>query len=382
MNDKEALQNFLLDIECLDELLPWTGKFNIFDVLKISRTEIRHSNMLGWLFDPNENHGLGDHFFRSVLQKVVENDHQNKYDALDILLMDLGSFSVYREWKNIDILLISNEDRFLIAIENKVGSHEHSNQLNRYRKILENDFPDYGKIFIYLTPDGEEPSDKDNWDIFTYAEILEIMELISEKYELRDDVKLMIDNYTDILRRDIVEDKQLTEICDKIYNKHRHALDLIYEHRTDSRNVTANYVREILLSMENIVFDPDSSNNTIFVFHTVQMSDVLPNLEEKISSWKSVYPYNYWIEVYSDNIVGHYELGGENISQELYDKMQHIIDILYPSVKGREQFRYKRVYRTKKYKMPDMDDVDSLSDILEKIVNELLDMQEKLMAKL
>lgn len=52
--NEEALQNFLLDIGCLDELLPWTGKFNLFDVLKISRTEIRHSNMLGWILNPNE----------------------------------------------------------------------------------------------------------------------------------------------------------------------------------------------------------------------------------------------------------------------------------------------------------------------------------------
>lgn len=57
LSDEEALQDFLLDIDCLDELLPWTKRFNLFDVLKISRTEIRHSNILSWLLNPNENHG-------------------------------------------------------------------------------------------------------------------------------------------------------------------------------------------------------------------------------------------------------------------------------------------------------------------------------------
>lgn len=378
MNDIDALQNFLLDIECLDELLPWTGKFNIFDVLKISRTEIRHSNMLSWLFDSNETHGIGDKFLRSVVQRIVENDNQNKYSVIDILMMDFGSFTVYREWKNIDILLVSNEEKFLIAIENKVGSHEHSNQLNRYRKILENDFSEFGKMYVYLTPDGEDPSDTDNWDVFTYSEVLEILEHISGKVELRDDVKLMIDNYIDVLRRDIVEDKKLIEICDKIYNKHRHALDLIYEHRTDSRNVTAKYVRELLSSRDDIEFDEDGSNNTVFVFHTKEMSEILPNLKEKNSSWKNVYPYMYWIECYSDNIVGHFEFGGDNVPQSIFDKMQQIIDILNPKVRGREQFKYKRIYRTKKYKQPDMDDEDALRDIIEKIVSELLDMQKKL----
>lgn len=60
--NEKALQDFLLDIDCLDELIPWVAKFNIFDVLKISRTEIRHSNVLAWLLDANENHGLGDMF--------------------------------------------------------------------------------------------------------------------------------------------------------------------------------------------------------------------------------------------------------------------------------------------------------------------------------
>ena len=66
LSNEEALQDFLLDIECLNELQPWTGHFNLFDVLKISRTEIRHSNMLGWLLNPNENHGMGDAFLRSA----------------------------------------------------------------------------------------------------------------------------------------------------------------------------------------------------------------------------------------------------------------------------------------------------------------------------
>lgn len=68
--DEEALRKFLADIECLDALSPWTERFNIFDILKISRTEIRHSNMLSWLLDPNENHGLGDKFFARCKMKL------------------------------------------------------------------------------------------------------------------------------------------------------------------------------------------------------------------------------------------------------------------------------------------------------------------------
>ena len=75
-SDEQALKEFLLDIQCLDELIPWTGKFNLFDVLKVARNEIRHSNMLSWLLDPRENHGIGDAFLKGVLQVLVKNDNK------------------------------------------------------------------------------------------------------------------------------------------------------------------------------------------------------------------------------------------------------------------------------------------------------------------
>ncbi|MEI3416245.1 MAG: PD-(D/E)XK nuclease family protein [Christensenellaceae bacterium] len=67
----DALQEFLLDIECLDSLTEWTKRFNLFDILKITRTEIRHSNMLAWLLNPNENHGLGDRVLRGLIRQTV-----------------------------------------------------------------------------------------------------------------------------------------------------------------------------------------------------------------------------------------------------------------------------------------------------------------------
>lgn len=58
---------FLQDINCLDVLRPWTNGTNIFEVLKIARTEIRHSNMLAWLLDPNESHNLGTSFLYAFI---------------------------------------------------------------------------------------------------------------------------------------------------------------------------------------------------------------------------------------------------------------------------------------------------------------------------
>lgn len=211
--DETALRDFLLDEDCLEKLLPWTGKFNIFDVLKISRAEIRHSNMLGWLLDPNENHGLGDKFLKALFKIALNNS--SKFNAFDMLLLDYYSFSVYREWKNIDILLVSREEKFIIAIENKVGSHEHSDQLSRYRTILEKEYESYKRFYFYLTPDGEESSDPKNWNVLTYRDLVDELEQIIDNIELLPDAELMIKNYINIIRRDIVEDQELIDICNK-----------------------------------------------------------------------------------------------------------------------------------------------------------------------
>jgi hypothetical protein len=48
-NEEQALKDFLLDIDCLKQLDVWTDDFNLFDVLRITNMEIRHSNILAWI---------------------------------------------------------------------------------------------------------------------------------------------------------------------------------------------------------------------------------------------------------------------------------------------------------------------------------------------
>ena len=381
MTDEEALQRFLLDIDCLDELLPWTGKFNIFDVLKISRTEIRHSNTLSWLLDPTENHGLGDAYLKGIFQRLVENDSDNRYDVFNVLLMDFYSFTVYREWKNIDILLVSSDEKCVMAIENKVGSHEHSNQLERYKDIIEKEYPDYNRIYVYLTPEGDDPSDVDNWDVLTYMDIITILESIYDRSELQDDVKLMIKNYIDVVRRDIVEDQQLIEICDEIYRKHQKALDLIFENKTDGANAIGQNITNAIRANDSVI-PGDLSKKRFMVFYTERMNSYLGTMSGD-SSWGDDYSYRYWISLHGDNkIIGHFELGGYNLSQEISDKQQKIIDILKPNDGRRDDYRYKRVYKTKSITFRDTDEEDDVKKKVDSMIKELMTMEEELFKKL
>ncbi len=382
LTNEEALQNFLLDIGCLDELLPWTGKFNMFDVLKISRAEIRHSNMLGWLLNPNENHGIGDVFLKGILQRLVENDSDGRYDVFNVLLMDFYTFSVMREWKNIDILLTSTEEKTVIAIENKVGSHEHSNQLNRYRNILEKEYPDYNRMLVFLTPDGEKPSDVENWEVLTYSDVIDVLESATSQIKVLPDVDLMIKNYIDVVRRDIVEDQQLIDICNKIYNKHKKALDLIFENRIDGKTQLSDAIKDTLcrLSEEGLIIYDESWG---YNFRTEAMDKCLPLLDEPISSWGSTNIYSYWFNVRDDRLYGIFELAGNNVPEESMKKMQAITDILKPNDKRKSNFTYKRIYTTKWYDVSDDEDIESVVDkVVRAAVGDILDMETKALSQL
>lgn len=380
ISNEQALQDFLLDISCLDELAPWTSQFNIFDVLKITKTEIRHSNMLSWLLDSNENHGLGDKFVSCIIQVIMSNNQVNDLDFFNYLLADYHSFTVYREWKNIDILLESIEEKIIIAIENKVGSHEHSNQLNRYRKTIEDTHPDYKRLYVFLTPDGDTPSDNENWLILTYDDIAEALEYLCDTVNIAEDVKSMIKNYISVIRRDIVEDKNLVEICNKIYSKHKQALDLIFNNRTISSSNISTYIADTLhkLSAEGKIIYEEGYNTC---FRTEKMDSLLPLLDEPVSAWNSHNVYYYWFRYENDRFYLIFEITGTNIPPEHMKVMDGLISILKPNA-NKKPFTWKRLFRTAWFDVSNSDDIEADTEkFVRQAVDEMLRMEKEVLRK-
>ena len=96
-----------------------------------------------------------------------------------LLTADWSAGRVQQEWENVvdgrwgylDILIVDQD--LLIAIENK-PSPEHSNQLTRYRLALAEDYPDFTRHLIFLSPNGFPPNlerDRDHWQPASYSVI-------------------------------------------------------------------------------------------------------------------------------------------------------------------------------------------------------------------
>lgn len=103
---QRQLDAFLVDNRELELLDARLARFNLFNVLKIQKAEIRHSNVLAWLLTPGETHGLGDKFLRRFLsQLLMEKEVDVTLTPTQVELMNLNDVEVDREWRNIDLLV-------------------------------------------------------------------------------------------------------------------------------------------------------------------------------------------------------------------------------------------------------------------------------------
>ena len=177
--------------------------------------------------------------WESIIRKVSDS-FANKDVILRLLTGNLASFSVFRERDNIDILLVSSEFKTIIAIENKIGANEHNygrtneSQLQKYSDSLNNNYDGYTQIKIYLTPEGDEPTNPD-WIVMTYSDILDILESVynNKANEIGAEASLLIKNYKETIKKNVTMDEELVKLCNEIYNKYKTALDLIFENRDD-----------------------------------------------------------------------------------------------------------------------------------------------------
>lgn len=376
-NEEKALKDFLLDIECLKQLDEWTDNFNLFDVLRITNMEIRHSNILAWIFDPNENHGLGDSFIKSFVTKFVSKCDHNKHNAFDLLLQDFYSYQVYRESNHMDIVLVSREEKTAVIIENKIWSSESSHQLNKYLEKSKTEYKDYNILYVFLTPYGREASDPDNWIAFSYGEIIESLKNSIKGINLRDEVSLVIQNYIDIVRKNIMKEKdeKLIGICNEIYNKHRTALRLIFENVNINNSIEHEIICETLRELNDngqIIFKDENK----WQFFTKAMDEYLPALETTNSSWGTNWVYNYWFEKYEDKLIIHFELGGWNLTDELTKRSNLLIEA---SKKKVDEYRYKRLYY-KSAKLTQDDYEESLKNATKSLIKSAFENERKLLS--
>lgn len=255
---EKSLESFVIgniELETLENLL---SEFNFFVAIGAVRSEMRHSDFLAFLLDPAQSHGLGDLFLKRFLQRaLVESpDGLTRISPIDLDVWDLHDTTIWRERDNIDILMFNERLNFMIVVENKIKSLEHSDQLTRYRKHISERYQNVKTVYLFLSLDGREPSDI-HYGPITYETVCSVIEEICSTREktLGPDVAVLLRHYAQMLRRYLMEDSKLIELSQQIYGKHRRALDFIFEQRPDVQSDLADVLKQNISAHFGLVSD-------------------------------------------------------------------------------------------------------------------------------
>jgi len=232
----EKIESFIFNDNVQKILMDITNNvmdFNILEITGMGTQEIKHSNLLSWLFDNNE-HNLEYEILDEFLKKVLEENESTTQLYHYLYLSDKKrDIKIYREKNDIDLLIVDNSNKILIAIENKLYAKESEYQLNKYERYIDKHYSDFNKYFIFLTINSEKAS-KNIWMTASHKMIIDILENILEIKEVSEKTKIIFESYIDLMKRNgIVPDEKIKELCEKIWNKKEYseALDILIDYR-------------------------------------------------------------------------------------------------------------------------------------------------------
>lgn len=277
--EEEILGSFIYQNEDLEELESIIDQFNIFQSLGVVNQELRHSNFLAWLLDPSETHQLGDYFADALIKLICIEAKERGYLSPSIFDIDSWNFSdleVRREWKNIDLFLVDHQNQFYLLIENKVRSGESDGQLKKYKEIALKEYPTYRGVCAFLTIEGYTPKDETlEYVPLSYKNISDLIDklLNSKKAQIGEEILLFIEHYNELLKRYILEDSKIQEICRKIYLNHKKAIDLINQHKPDYLMDIKDVLVDLIAEENHLI--PQPSNKPYIRFWPKQL-DFIP----------------------------------------------------------------------------------------------------------
>ncbi len=214
------------------EALTKERSFNVFDVLRYSDYEIRHSNVLAWLLTPNEAHGAGDAFVRAFVKHLKSKENNGKLAGLD-LESDFGTQAVRveRELDNVDVtVFFERTPRLVLAIENKPSAWMpgHAKQVRGYEKKLRKKYKKKHTIqSVLLTASDEgKPAAHTDYLHVGWDEVRVLIQQLLDSRGIKSGrVRDFVREYLEIVERNILGLGPSTDCFGELVKRHRAALE-------------------------------------------------------------------------------------------------------------------------------------------------------------
>jgi len=285
-NENEAIKALeKLEKELLNISTSKHNGINIFDAVGMSTQEIKHSFFLSWLLDPNQIHKMGTAFLSGFLNLLYEyqgSENEIKSNKEILVKNKISSFNDFIDFLNsdditvetekvisnpesrIDIFIQSKKAETTIVIENKVFTGTHDDQLHRYEE--ETSIFNGKKIYVYLTPNGDIPTNEvgeyeKNWTIISYDTIVDLLEKIIKdipKSKQFDRLKFLLEDYIKMVDTNILKNNmKVRALCKDILKKHADAIELLNHYSDNIDDVydfTYNWIKENVSNIHNLYY--------------------------------------------------------------------------------------------------------------------------------
>ena len=286
-----ASKNIVLSLPEFQGLKKELSDPNIFNILSLGHYEIRHSNFLAWLINPQENHRLKNDDCLKLIKILFPNFKGNYVNPL-----------VHREKHNIDLLIECEND--ILVLENKVYAKDHANQLKGYREKVSNDKKYYLKQlhFTYLTLKGDKPTDSDEshyWETSNYQDIVDVLKIFLESNTLSEKTIFYIQDYIKNIELFILKSNPLNGLAKKITADYKNEIyDLFASEKFEDVPLDARTALDFIRSNSSFVkgngfFREDSHYREAFI-NALEHSSCIPfSVSKKQSTYLSFYPNEF-----------------------------------------------------------------------------------------
>lgn len=254
-NIKEMLIQFHNDPK-VQKLLARYSRKSVSEIYGVNRRELSHSYFLAWLFDSNEDHGLGAIACNKLIMLLARSDKTDEKNGKILNRVIAGhhiTSAIVTKEKDVqdgrlDICIESDicGEKFRVIIECKVGAKETKDQTQKYYNHFEKCGDGFTNIYVYLSPFDAEPPKCDKYIRINYQSIIDcVLNPILTEEHLSPRTRFIIEDYILALEKPAGEFTEGINKKSKIMGTSNEMRELLISFWDNHQNLITNAVKAL-----------------------------------------------------------------------------------------------------------------------------------------
>ncbi len=325
---------------------------NMFSILHMEHNRSAYTNVLAYLLNPNENHGLEDAFLRVFLARALQASEPAEgedppdispipydkvrealmdWDELDALSADLRETMVVTNYPlgstgyTADICIWNDAYSFVIYVENfivprsgwgryhgtgekVVRSRMEQYVLEMYREWAGGDDEEdsYSILPVFMAPDGELPSERYVTRTLDYQWMTEILETLSEGPTVTSHARTIINDFCELLRRRLPERLDpygMGTVLDSLYQEFGPVIARLYDHVAECKGCDTD--DELIIAYHDVYRRHRHTIDTLWQYVDTRRYPIIDEVAFELANVLDPNRYHLFMTSSTVSLVGH-----------------------------------------------------------------------------